>query len=92
MTATCPECLESFDPGRADQVTCSNACRQRRYRRGGSYVVTDEDRAAIRRAAGIVPIPIPLPTLTPEQVRQHILATATREGEQDNTATTRRRP
>ena len=28
----CPECKRSFDPSRDDAITCSNRCRQARFR------------------------------------------------------------
>lgn len=70
----CPVCHATFTPSRSDQVVCSATCRKRRER--GTYVVTAEDRAAMRRAAELVPIP--LPPLAPEHVQAHILATAVR--------------
>lgn len=76
MTRACTVCHTSFE-ARPHARTCSARCRQR-ARRGGAYVVTDADRAAIdvvfARAAHELP-----PELTPEQIRAHILATATRE-------------
>lgn len=70
----CSECLEPFTPTRSDQLVCSAKCRRRKHDR---YEITDADRAAIRRAAELHPVP--LPPLTPEQVRAHIAATAIRE-------------
>jgi hypothetical protein len=40
-------------------------------------VVTDADRAAMDRAADLVPIPVALPTA--DQLRAHVLAKARRE-------------
>lgn len=76
MTVTCSVCHTSFE-GRADARTCSARCRQRQRRRG-SYVVTDEDRAAIERVFARAAHELP-PVPTPEQVRAHVLATAQRE-------------
>lgn len=70
----CEVCHASFTPTRAGHTTCSSTCRSRKQR--GTYVVTAEDRAAMDRAAELVPVPLPVPT--PEQVRAHILATARR--------------
>lgn len=75
-TRQCVVCHTSFE-GRADARTCSAKCRQRQRRRG-SYVVTDEDRAAIERVFARAE-PCPLPPLTEEQIRAHVLATAQRE-------------
>lgn len=69
---TCPGCNGSFTPSRKDQVCCSSTCRSRAHR--GTYVVTEADRAAIRRAAELVPIPVP--PLTDEQVRAWVAAHA----------------
>lgn len=74
-TRECPCCHGSFVPTRADAVTCSARCRQRRKR--GSYVISAEDRAAMERVAQLVPVPVPV--LTPDQVRAHILAHARHE-------------
>ena len=76
MTRECAVCHTSFE-GRADARTCSAKCRQRQRRRG-SYVVTDEDRAAIERVFERAAHELP-PVPTPEQVRAHVLATAQRE-------------
>lgn len=74
----CPVCHASFVPSRPSQRVCSPTCRQRKRR--GTYVVTEADRAAMRRAAERVPVPLPL--LTAEQVDAHVLATAIRNGEE----------
>ena len=76
MTVVCAVCHTSFE-GRADARTCSARCRQRQRRRG-SYVVTDEDRAAIERVFARAAHELP-PPLTEEQIRAHVLATARRE-------------
>ncbi len=73
VTRACAVCHGSFTPRRSDAVTCSARCRKARSR-GAGYVVTDEDRAAIDRVWARHPCP--LPELTPEQVRAHVLATA----------------
>jgi len=78
VTRTCVVCGGSMEGRRPQARTCSAACRQRLYL-GGGYVVTAEDRAAMDRAAELVPVPVP--PLTPEQVRAHVLATARRGGE-----------
>lgn len=75
MTRVCTVCHTSYE-ARSDSRTCSARCRQRR-RRVGHYVITAEDRAAMDRAAELVPVPVP--PLTPEQIRAHILATARRD-------------
>ena len=83
--AVCAECGGEFDPTRATRITCSNRCRQRRHRKRHTYVLTDEDRAAIRKVMA-EPIPgLPREPYTSEQVRAHILATAERtdDGEED---------
>lgn len=75
----CP-CGASIDHLRADAKTCSDLCRKR-LERGFFYVITDEDRAAMRRAAELVPISPRhvLPAVpTPEEVRMHVLLTAER--------------
>ena len=80
---TCPGCGRSLE-GRAPQVrTCSSRCRQRVHRdpsllEDADYVVTDEDRAAIRRVLERDGHGHPGPVLTVEQVRAHVAATATR--------------
>lgn len=73
MTLECVVCHTSFE-GRPHARTCSARCRQR-LRRRGTYVVTDEDRAAIDRVFARAAHELP-PELTPEQVRAHILTTA----------------
>ena len=78
VTRTCVVCGGSMEGRRPQARTCSAACRQRLYLNDG-YVPTDEDRAAILVAERAVPIPVP--PLTPEQVRAHVLATARRGGE-----------
>lgn len=62
--------------GRSDRLTCSSRCRQVRSRSTRAYVVTEADRAAMRRAAELVPIPVP--ALTDEQVRAWVAAHAER--------------
>jgi hypothetical protein len=75
---TCPECGGAFVPRRSDQEVCGATCRQRRHRRGGTYVVTEEDRAAIRRVlADGCGHPLERP-LTPEEIRRHVELTAER--------------
>lgn len=61
----CPGC-GAYLEGRSDRRVCSSRCAKRVAR--GTYQVTAEDRAAIRRAAQLVPIPVPLPTV--DQVRE----------------------
>lgn len=46
--ALCRNCEQPFSRARRDKVTCSNACRQRRYRRRGER---DQD-AKLREAIG----------------------------------------
>lgn len=70
----CVGCHASFVPSREDQLACSSTCRQRKKR--GTYVISDEDRAAMRRAAELVPVPVP--PLDPDAARAHILGTAVR--------------
>jgi hypothetical protein len=72
----CPGCLDPFTPARADAKTCSARCKKRVQR--DQYVVTAEDRAAIRRVlADGCGHPLERPP-TPDEVRAHILATAVR--------------
>lgn len=78
VARACEVCHGSFVPTRRDARTCSPRCRQRRRR--GTYVVTDEDRAIMDRVA--LRVPIPVPVLTPEEIRAHILAAHRRGGEQ----------
>ena len=74
---TCPGCGRWFVPKRRDQECCGATCRQRRHReRARAYVITEEDRAAMRRAAELVPVPVP--PLDPEAVKARILETAVR--------------
>lgn len=73
----CEVCHGSFVSTRRDARTCSATCRQRRRR--GTYVVTEEDRAVMDRVA--LRVPIPVPVLTPDEIRAHILATHRRGGE-----------
>lgn len=72
----CEVCHASFTPTRSGHTTCSATCRSRKMR--GTYVVTDEDRAAIDRVFARAAHELP-PMPTPEEVRAHILATVTRE-------------
>lgn len=79
----CPGCSNPVpDDARNDAETCSNACRQKLYRRrkdGSDYVITAEDRKIIRKIERegrkeldrILP-----PRLTPEEVRAYIRETA----------------
>lgn len=63
--------------GRRDRRTCSPTCRQRLRR--GTYVITEEDRAAIDRVLERDGCGHPRrDPLTPEEVRAHVLATAVR--------------
>ena len=74
----CPGCHGSFVPTRADQQVCSTRCRQRKHR--GTYVLTDEDRAAIRRVLERDGHGHPRrDPLTPDEVAAHVLATARSE-------------
>lgn len=68
----CAWCHTSF-AGRSDARTCSATCRKR-LQRGtpAPYVITAEDRAAMDRAAELVPIPVP--PLTPAQIAWAIAA------------------
>ncbi len=68
----CEVCHRSFT-GRAGALTCSARCRQRKRRR----YISPADRAALDRVWARAE-PCPLPELTPEQIRAHILATARR--------------
>lgn len=76
VTRRCVVCGGLLDGRRPQTRTCSARCRQRLHA-GGGYVITAEDRAAMDRAAELVPIPVP--PVTDEQVRAHILATARRD-------------
>ena len=68
----CGVCHASYTPTRAWHDVCSATCRQRRRR--GTYVISPEDRAAMDRAAVLVPVPVP--ELTPDVLRAHLLAAA----------------
>lgn len=73
----CPVCHGSFVPRKAHQQVCSATCRKRKQR--GTYVVTEEDRAAIRRVLERMGHGHPMERpLTEEQVREHVLRTAER--------------
>lgn len=73
----CPVCHASFTPRRRDQEVCGPTCRQRRKR--GTYVVTEEDRAAIRRVLDRDGCGHPLEhPLTEAEVRRHVELTAER--------------
>lgn len=73
VTPVCPGCGH---PVSGRRRTCSDRCRWRLKRQVDAevYEVTAEDRAAIRRAAQLVPIPVPLPTA--EQVEAIVAAHA----------------
>ena len=82
MTATCIACHTSSTARGRNAKTCSAKCRKRLSRNpyiadDADYVVTDEDRAAIRRVLEADDYGCPFPPLTPEQVRAHIAANAT---------------
>lgn len=69
--AICPVCDASFVRRRRDQVVCSSTCRMRKLR--GTYVVTAEDRAAIRRVIDREGCGHPLERpLTSDEVRRHL--------------------
>lgn len=72
----CPGCHASFTPRRKDQKVCRPTCRQRKRR--GTYVVTDEDRAAIRRVLEQGHGHPRTEPLTPDEVREHVLRTVER--------------
>jgi hypothetical protein len=73
----CPVCHASFVPRRKDQEVCRSTCRQRKRR--GTYMVTEEDRAAIRRVLERDGCGHPrTEQLTPDEVREHVLRTAER--------------
>ena len=78
----CAVCETPIDDLRADATVCRrSSCRRqhlRRRARGDDYQITDEDRAAIRRVLERDGHGCPLPTLTPDQVAAHVLATAER--------------
>lgn len=77
--ATCSECHGSFEATRSHQLTCSATCRKRRSRRVGVYVVTEEDRAAMRRVLERDGCGHPLDRrLSPDEVRRHVELTAER--------------
>jgi hypothetical protein len=91
MTRVCPGCQEAFEPRRRDQGTCSARCRKRVSRRAtegggvdGAYVVTEEDREAMRKVLARdghghwLRDPVDA-----ETVRRHAAATAIRTGELD---------
>ena len=82
LPRACEVCNANFVPSREGHTTCSSTCRSRKLR--GTYVPTAEDRAAMLVAEREVPIPVP--PLTPEQVRTHVLATARRGGEASSPA------
>lgn len=69
----CEVCHRSFT-ARRDARTCSARCRQRRKR--GIGEVTAADRELMDRIALLVPIPVP--ALTEEEVRAHVLGTVQR--------------
>lgn len=75
----CSVCNGSFTPKRSHQEVCSSTCRSRKSR--GTYVVTEEDRAAIRRVLEAGCGHPRTEPLTPEEVREHALRTAKRTGE-----------
>lgn len=80
----CPGCHASFVPRRADQLACSATCRKRKQREAEAddYVVTEEDRAAMRRVIERDGHGHPMAQpLDPERVRKYIAATAVRTGE-----------
>lgn len=72
---TCPVCGDPFTPKRRDQEVCGSTCRQRRHReRDRAYVVTEEDRAAMRRVLERDGHGHPRgERLDAEDVRQHLL-------------------
>lgn len=73
----CPVCHGSFTATRSHQIVCSATCRQRKRR--GTYVVTAEDRAAIRRVLERDGCGHPRDTaLTPDEVHEHVVLTARR--------------
>lgn len=77
-TRTCPACQKPYTPTRSHQQVCSVACRQRKKR--GTCVLTDEDRAAIRRVLERDGHGHPRrDPLTPDDVAAHVLATARSE-------------
>jgi hypothetical protein len=57
----CVVCGRAFDPSRADAVTCSHACRQKRYR-----------REVAGRKTGNTPRPSPPRPLGPRSVRRSV--------------------
>lgn len=77
---TCPVCGDPFTPKRRDQEVCGSTCRQRRHReRDRAYVVTEEDRAAMRRVLERDGHGHPLERPpTQDEVRAHVLLTAER--------------
>lgn len=79
----CPACGRSLVDRDPQVRTCSARCRQRVHRdpsllEDADYVVTDEDRAAIRRVLEREGCGHPGPVVTPELVRAHVAATAVR--------------
>lgn len=73
---TCAVCGSPIE-GRSDRRTCGATCRQRLRR--GTYVVTEEDRAAIDRVMARLGHGHPRrDPLTPEEIRAHVAATAVR--------------
>lgn len=77
VTRECESCHAEFTATRPGHVVCSDRCRQRKHR-AGSYVVTDADRAAIRRVFARDGYGCPLPPVSREAVLAHVLATAER--------------
>lgn len=71
----CTICGAEFLATRPGHVVCSDRCRQRKHR---AYVVTDADRAAIRRVLERDGYGCPLPPVSREAVDAHVLATAVR--------------
>lgn len=78
-------CGKAIPAGRrADATTCSNACRQKRYRRGPP--LSEEDWAAIRKVnamSHMLPRELQRPAYTREEIRAHVAATAVRTGEEE---------
>lgn len=76
-------CNASLEGKREGARYATGACRVRAHRRGSSpdgYVVTDEDRAAMRRVAELVPVPVP--ELTPEHHQQRAAELRARAAQQ----------
>lgn len=80
MTERRCACGASLEGLRPQARTCSARCRKRQER-GDDYVLTDEDRAAIRRVLERDGYGHPGPRLTPDEIRAHVAATATRTSE-----------